>query len=50
MMLSELADDELDDEAYDELAEDEPAAGPPGEPRAEGGPWDAGEPFPPGSG
>ncbi len=41
-----LADDELDDEAYDELAEDEPAAGPPGEPRAEGGPWDAGEPIP----
>ena len=40
----ELADDEFDDEAYDEPAEDEwPAEGP----RAEGGPWDAGEPVPP---
>ena len=40
----ELADDELDDEAYDEPAEDErPAVAP----RTEGGPWDAGEPFPP---
>jgi Protein of unknown function (DUF3710) len=39
-----LADDELDDEAYDEPAEDEPAAA--GVPRAEGGPWDAEEPFP----
>jgi hypothetical protein len=38
------ADDEFDDEAYDEPAEDEwPAEAP----RAEGGPWDAGEPFPP---
>ena len=39
-----LADDEFDDEAYDEPAEEErPAEAP----RAEGGPWDAGEPFPP---
>jgi Protein of unknown function (DUF3710) len=39
-----LADDEFDDEAYDERAEEEwPAEAP----RAEGGPWDAGEPFPP---
>jgi len=39
----ELAD-EFDDEAYDESAQDEwPAEAP----RAEGGPWDAGEPFPP---
>ena len=38
------ADQELaDDEAYDESAEDD---SPQGEPRAEGGPWDAGEPFP----
>jgi Protein of unknown function (DUF3710) len=46
-----LAGDELDDEAYDEPAEAEPAAGVPrvgaeGVPRAEGGPWDAGEAFP----
>jgi hypothetical protein len=40
----ELTDDEFDDEAYDEPAEDEvPAEAP----RAEGGPWDAGESFPP---
>jgi len=39
----ELTDDEFDDQAYDEPAEDEwPAE----EPRAEGGPWDAGESFP----
>jgi hypothetical protein len=39
----ELTDDEFDDEAYDEPAEDEvPAEAP----RAEGGPWDAGESFP----
>ncbi len=37
------SDDEFDDEAYDEWAEDEQPAEPP---RAEGGPWDAGEPFP----
>ena len=38
------ADDEFDDEAYDEPAVDEfPAEAP----RADGGPWDAGEPFPP---
>jgi len=39
----ELADDEFDDEAYDEPAQDEWPAEPP---RAAGGPWDAGEPFP----
>jgi hypothetical protein len=39
----ELADDEFDDEAYDEPAQDEWPAEPP---RATGGPWDAGEPFP----
>ena len=39
----ELADGEFDEEAYDESAEDEwPAEAP----RAEGGPWDAGESFP----
>jgi Protein of unknown function (DUF3710) len=52
-----LADDELDDQAYDDeayddeavedgsytIAADEPPAG---TPRAEGGPWDADEPFP----
>ncbi len=38
----ELADDEFDEEAYDE-PEDEL---PPEAPRAEGGPWDAGESFP----
>ena len=37
------SDDEFDDEAYDEWAEDQEAAEPP---RAEGGPWDAGESFP----
>ena len=38
-----LADDELDDEAYDEPPRGEwPAE----DPRAEGGPWDAGEPVP----
>jgi hypothetical protein len=37
------SDDEFDDEAYDEWAEDEKPAEPP---RAEGGPWDAGESFP----
>jgi hypothetical protein len=37
------ADDEFDDEAYDESAEDEPFTD---VPSAEGGPWDAGEPFP----
>jgi Protein of unknown function (DUF3710) len=39
-----LADDELDDEAYDEPAAEVPRGD--GVPRAEGGPWDAGEPFP----
>jgi hypothetical protein len=40
----ELADDEFDDEAYDESADGQwPAEAP----RAEGGPWDAAEPFPP---
>jgi hypothetical protein len=39
----ELTDDDFDDEAHDEPAEDEwPAEAP----RAEGGPWDAGESFP----
>jgi Protein of unknown function (DUF3710) len=38
------ADDEFEDEAYDESAEEERAAE---APRAGGGPWDAGEPFPP---
>ena len=37
------ADDELDDEVYEEPAEDEPFTD---VPSAEGGPWDAGEPFP----
>jgi Protein of unknown function (DUF3710) len=39
-----LADDEFDDEAYDEPASDAWPAEPP---RAEGGPWDAGEAVPP---
>ena len=40
----ELSDDELD---YDEPSDDEPSdRAPAGTPRAEGGPWDAGEPFP----
>jgi hypothetical protein len=38
------ADGEADDEAYDESVDEE---WPAGAPRAEGGPWDAGEPFPP---
>jgi hypothetical protein len=42
----EDGDQELaDDEAYEELVEDEEPAE---APRAEGGPWDAGEPYPPG--
>jgi len=40
----ELAGDEFDDQAYDESAEDESPAE---APRAEGGPWDAGESYPP---
>ena len=40
----ELADDEFDDDAYHEPAENESPAE---APRAEGGPWDAEEPFPP---
>jgi Protein of unknown function (DUF3710) len=39
----DLADDEFDDEAYDEPDSEEWSAG---DPRAEGGPWDAGESFP----
>ena len=40
----ELPDDELD---YDEPSDDELSDRAPAEtPRTEGGPWDAGEPFP----
>ena len=39
----ELADEEFDGEAYEEPDEDESPAE---APRAEGGPWDAGEPYP----
>ncbi len=39
----ELADDEFDGEAYEEQNEDESPAE---ASRAEGGPWDAGEPYP----
>jgi Protein of unknown function (DUF3710) len=39
----ELADDEFDGEAYEEPDEGESPAE---APRAEGGPWDAGEPYP----
>jgi hypothetical protein len=39
----ELADDEFDGEGYEEPDEDESPAE---APRAEGGPWDAGEPYP----
>jgi len=38
----EPADDEFDEEAYDEPEDERP----PEAPRAEGGPWDAGESFP----
>jgi hypothetical protein len=41
----DLVDDEFDDEAYEEQAEDD--EGPTEAPRSEGGPWDAGEPYPP---
>jgi hypothetical protein len=40
----EVADDEFDEEAYEDPADDE---WPEQAPAAEGGPWDAGEPFPP---